>query len=116
MAEWAAQAGEGRLGHPQRPPPYDETFQAVRTRSADSMALLAEAIDDMGKPAIVRVTAADRLAAFGEAALPSLSQALNDDSVLVRAHPASGFTVLPPAEGCRDRPLAVGCKRPRFHP
>lgn len=96
--EWAAEAVKGWFGQPQRPPHYGETFQAVRTRSAESIALLVQVIDDLGKPAIVRATAADRLADFGEAALPSLSKALEDHSALVRAYAVSGFTVLTPAQ------------------
>lgn len=97
-AGWAAQAIEGWFGQPQRPPHYGETFHAVRTNSGNSVALLAQVIGDLGKPAIVRATAADQLADFGEAALPSLSKALEDDSALVRAYAAGGFAVLAPVQ------------------
>ncbi len=103
---WAAKAIEGWFGTPKRPPHYGEILHAVRLGSADSLSLLGDLIKDLGKPAIVRATAAEQLAAFGTPALPSLRQALADDSPLVRAYAAAGFTSLAPvARGKELLPL-----------
>ena len=88
---WAAKAIEGWFGQPQRPAHYGELFHAVRQGSDDSVALLSEIIGDLGKPAIVRATAAEQLANLGEPGLPPLRQALKDDSPLVRAYAIAGF-------------------------
>lgn len=98
QAAWAAKAIEGWFGTPARPPHYGESFHAVRQGSADSLQLLGDLIKDLGKPAIVRATAAEQMASLGEPALPSLRQALQDESPLVRAYAASGFVDLPPVE------------------
>lgn len=95
---WAAQAIESWFGEPQRPAHYGQSFQAVREGRDDSLALLTETISDLGKPAIVRATAAEQLADAGPPSLPSLTKALRDDSALVRAYAASGFTGLPPVQ------------------
>ncbi len=95
---WAAKAIEGWFGQPLRPPHYGEAFQAVRTGTGDSLALLRGVIEDLGKPAIVRATAAEQLASLGQPALPSLRQALKDDSPLVRAYAIAGFASEPPVE------------------
>jgi len=88
---WAAKAIESWFGQPQRPPHYGEVLHAARQGSADSVKLLAGLISDLGKPAIVRASAAEQLANLGEPALPGLQQALKDDSALVRAYAISGF-------------------------
>lgn len=93
---WAAKAIDDWFGPRQRPAHYGETFHSVREGSGDSLALLGEVIKDLGKPAIVRATAAEQLASMGEPALPSLRQALKDDSPLVRTYAVAGFTNLPP--------------------
>ena len=99
---WAAKAIEGWFGKPARPPHYGETLHAVRQGSADSLDLLSGLIKDLGKPAIVRATAAEQLAGFGAPALPSLRQALQDESPLVRAYAAAGFVDLPPVERVKE--------------
>ncbi|MCO6060102.1 hypothetical protein NG726_26000 [Pseudomonas sp. MOB-449] len=95
---WAAKAIEGWFGEPQRPAHYGETFHALRQGRGDSLALLSEVIVDLGKPAIVRATAAEQLADLGAPALPGLTQALRDDSALVRAYAIAGFAGLPPVQ------------------
>lgn len=99
---WAAKAIEGWFGTPARPPHYGESFHAVRQGSADSLHLLGDLIKDLGKPAIVRATAAEQLTSLGEPALPSLRQALQDESPLVRAYAASGFVDLPPVARVKE--------------
>ncbi|MCY1416746.1 putative PEP-CTERM system TPR-repeat lipoprotein [compost metagenome] len=95
---WAAKAIEGWFGTPQRPPHYGQALHAGRTGQADALPQLSALISDLGKPAIVRATAAEQLAAMGEPALPSLAQALKDDNAMVRAYAASGFTRQKPVE------------------
>lgn len=102
QAAWAAKAIEGWFGTPARPPHYGESFHAVRQGSADSLQLLGDLIKDLGKPAIVRASAAEQLASLGEPALPSLRQALQDESPLVRAYAAAGFVDLPPVERVKE--------------
>ncbi|NRH29091.1 tetratricopeptide repeat protein [Pseudomonas sp. MS19] len=96
--EWASKAIEGWFGSPARPPHYGEDFHAARTGQPGSMEKLAAIITDLGKPAIVRATAADEIAAFGAPALPTLEQALKDKNPLVRNYAVSAFTTLPPVE------------------
>ncbi len=95
---WASKAIETWFGQPQRPPHFGEVFHAVREGRGDSLALLSGVIADLGKPAIVRASAAEQLANLGEPALPSLRRALRDDSPLVRAYAAAGFSNEPPVE------------------
>ncbi|MEW6463877.1 MAG: tetratricopeptide repeat protein [Pseudomonadota bacterium] len=97
-ADWAVQSIDSWFDHPHRPAHYAQTFHALRTGQGDAVALLAQLIDDLGKPAIVRASAADQLADFGQAALPTLSKALADDSALVRAYAVGGFVALPPVQ------------------
>jgi HEAT repeat protein len=59
-------------------------------------------IEDLGKPAIVRASAAEQLASLGPPALPTLRQALRDDSPLVRAYAISAFAGEPPVERVRQ--------------
>lgn len=99
---WAAKVIEGWFGEPQRLPHYGEIFHAVRQGRSDSLALLSGVIGDLGKPAIVRATAAQQLGEMGAPALPSLQQALQDDNPLVRAYAASGFAGLAPVERVRQ--------------
>ncbi|MNF84417.1 hypothetical protein D3C84_667780 [compost metagenome] len=66
---WAAKAIEGWFGQPQRSPHYGENFHAVRQGRGDSLVLLSGVIADLGKPAIVRVTAAEQMADLGAPAL-----------------------------------------------
>lgn len=96
--EWAAKAIEGWFGTQQRPPHYGEVMQAVRQGQGDSLALLTGVIQDLGKPAIVRATAAEQLANLGEPALPTLRVAIKDESPLVRAYAIPGFSSEPPVE------------------
>jgi predicted CXXCH cytochrome family protein len=95
---WAAKAIDAWFGKPQRPPHYGETLQAARQGSVDTLSQLAALIGDLGKPAIVRASAAEQLVALGEPALPSLSQALKDQSPLVRAYAIPAFADLPSVE------------------
>lgn len=95
---WAAKAIEDWFGQPQRPPHPGETFHQVRSGQGDSLALLGAVIADLGKPAIVRASAAEQLAGLGALALPSLRQALGDASPLVRAYAAAGFSEEVPVE------------------
>ncbi|WP_166366934.1 tetratricopeptide repeat protein [Pseudomonas akapageensis] len=95
---WAAKTIEGWFGTPQRPPHYGQALHAARIGQSDSLQQLTALIGDLGKPAIVRATAVEQLAGMGDPALPSLTQALKDDSSLVRAYAASGFTRQPPVQ------------------
>ncbi|MNF45994.1 Beta-barrel assembly-enhancing protease [compost metagenome] len=95
---WAATAIEGWFGQLQRPPHYGESFHAVRQGGVDSLTQLSTVIEDLGKPAIVRATAAEQLANLGAPALPSLRQALKDSSPLVRAYAAVGLSTAVPEE------------------
>ena len=96
--EWAAGAIERWYGQPRRPAHYGEAFHAVRSGSPDSLALLRGVIADLGKPAIVRATAAEQLANIGPPALPTLRQALLDDSPQVRAYAIPAFAGEPPVQ------------------
>ncbi|WP_375739420.1 tetratricopeptide repeat protein [Pseudomonas boanensis] len=89
--QWAARAIEGWFGQPQRPRHYGEAFNAARSQGAEALPLLRKVLEDMGQPAVVRASAAAQLLPFGPPALPSLSQALDDPSALVRAYAASAF-------------------------
>lgn len=93
---WAVKSIDGWFSTPQRPQHHGELFHALGQGQGDALAPLAELIGDLGKPAIVRATAAERLAQLGAPALPSLQKALADDSALVRAYAASGFAGLAP--------------------
>ncbi|MDX5374015.1 MAG: hypothetical protein LPK18_16455 [Pseudomonadaceae bacterium] len=95
---WASQAIDGWFAAPQRPPHYGELFHALREGRGDALAQLGAVIADLGKPAMVRATAAEQLVDLGAPALPSLSQALGDDSALVRAYAVPGFAGLPPVQ------------------
>lgn len=95
---WAAKVIEGWFGAPRRPPHFGEALHAARQGSADTLPLLAALIGDLGKPAIVRASAAEQLVALGAPALPSLSQALQDQSPLVRAYAIPAFAELPSVE------------------
>lgn len=96
--KWASHAIEQWFGTPQRPPLNGQALHAARQGAPDSLAQLAAVIGDLGKPAIIRASAAELLVNLGEPALPSLRQALKDDSALVRAYAVAGFSELPPVE------------------
>lgn len=96
--EWAAGAIERWYGQPQRPAHYGEALHAVRSGSPDSLALLRGVIADPGQPAIVRASAAEQLANIGPPALPTLRQALLDDSPQVRAYAIPAFAGEPPVQ------------------
>lgn len=96
--KWAADAIKGWFGTPALPTHYGEAFQAVRQGHPDSVSQLAGLINDLGKPEIVRATAADQLANMGAPAVSTLEPALKDDSAWVRASAASGFVGLSPVE------------------
>ncbi len=91
---WAAKAIDGWFGEPQRPRHYGELLH--NHGQGDALTPLLKLINDLGKPAIVRATAAERLAHFGAPAMPSLAKALADDSALVRAYAVAGFSGLAP--------------------
>lgn len=95
---WAAKAIESWFAQPQRPPHYGEPLQAARLGQSDSLGQLRAVIADLGKPAIVRASAAEQLVDLGQPALPTLRQALQDASPVVRAYAIPGFAVLPPLE------------------
>ena len=95
---WAAQTIENWFGQPQRTPHYGESFHQARNGPGDPLTLLSSLIGDMGKPAIVRASAAEQLVELGAPAVPSLRQALQDDSPLVRAYAAGGFSSETPVE------------------
>ncbi|SNR92266.1 doubled CXXCH domain-containing protein [Pseudomonas segetis] len=96
--KWAADAIKGWFGKPALPTHYGEAFQAVRQGHPDSISQLAGLIADMGKPEIVRATAADQLSNLGAPAVSALEPALKDDSAWVRASAASGFVGLAPVD------------------
>jgi len=100
---WAANAIEGWFGEPRRPAHYGETFRAVHSGEGIALSMLGRAIEDKRHPAIVRATAAERMADVGPAAAMNLSWAIKDESALVRAYAVSGFASLPAAE--RVKPL-----------
>lgn len=93
---WAAKAIDDWFEQPQRPPHYGQLFHALEQGHGDALTSLAEVIGDLGKPAIVRATAAERLTQLGAPALPTLAKALQDDSALVRAYAVAGFAGLAP--------------------
>lgn len=95
---WAAKVIEGWFGSPQRPPHYGQALHAARTGQTDSLQQLTALIADLGKPAIVRATAVQQLTSMDDPALPALAQALKDQSPLVRAYSASGFSSQPPVQ------------------
>lgn len=95
---WASKAVEGWFGTPQRPQHYGQVLHAARTGQGNSLQQLTALIGDLGRPAIVRATAAQQLALMGEPALPSLTQALKDDSSLVRAYAVPGFVGQTPVQ------------------
>lgn len=92
---WAAAAIEGWFGQPRRPEHYGETFEAVRNGLGNPVSLLGAVIADLGKPEIVRATAAQQLVELGVPDLAPLSWALKDDSALVRAYAIPGFARVP---------------------
>jgi predicted CXXCH cytochrome family protein len=98
---WAAKTIESWFGQTPRTPHYGESFHQVRNGIGDPLALLSNLIKDMGKPAIVRASAAEQLSEFGAPAVPSLRQALKDQSPLVRAYAAGGFSSETPVERAR---------------
>lgn len=95
---WAARAIDNWFGKPRRPAHYGEALHAGRLGNSDSLPQLAALIDDLGKPAIVRATAAEQLVEAGEPALPSLVEALQDPNPLVRAYAIPGIPGLSPQE------------------
>lgn len=100
-ASWAATQIDSWFDAPNRPPHYGEALQAARQGNGDSVQRLAEVIGDLGKPEIVRATAAERLADLGAPAIPTLEAALQQDSALVRAYAIPAFAELPPVERVR---------------
>jgi predicted CXXCH cytochrome family protein len=101
--EWAAISIDSWFGQRQRPASYGEALHASRSGDGKALGLLAQVIADKSNPAIVRATGAEQIARHGPVAITHLSQAVQDESALVRAHAASGFIGLPPEE--RVRPL-----------
>lgn len=95
---WAVKAIDGWFANPKRPPHYGELLHALEQGRGDALAPLTALIEDLGKPAIVRASAAERLAQQGAPALPTLQKALSDDSALVRAYAIVGFSSLPPVQ------------------
>ncbi|MGL4318956.1 MAG: cytochrome c3 family protein [Pseudomonas sp.] len=95
---WASKAIDGWFAQPQRAPHYGELFHGLNQGQGDALVPLVALIGDLGKPAIVRATAAERLTQLGAPALPSLEKALGDDSALVRAYAIPGFASLPPVQ------------------
>lgn len=95
---WASKAIDGWFAQPQRPPHYGELLHALEQGRGDALAPLTALIEDLGKPAIVRASAAERLTQQGAPALPTLQKALSDDSALVRAYAIAGFSSLPPVQ------------------
>lgn len=92
---WAATAIQDWFGTPQRPSHYGETFHAVRSGQGDRLSLLTAIIADIGKPPIVRATAAQQLTELGAPAITPLSWALNSKEGVVRAYAAAGFARVP---------------------
>ncbi|WP_433887378.1 tetratricopeptide repeat protein [Pseudomonas vranovensis] len=95
---WAAKAIEGWFGKSQRPIHYGQALHAARQGSSETLPQLTALIGDLGKPAIVRATAAEQLLVLGKPALPSLTQALQDPNSLVRAYAIPAVTGLSPVE------------------
>ena len=91
-AQWAAEAvaewyGPGR----RRDPHYGEALAAGRAGDPEGGARLIALSEDSNEPAIVRATALDLLAAYGDEGRPALIMGLQDTSPLVRASAVSGL-------------------------
>ncbi|MCU1720441.1 tetratricopeptide repeat protein [Pseudomonas sp. 5P_5.1_Bac1] len=95
---WAASAIEGWFGQPKREPHYGETFAAARRHDPSVIPQLAKLIEDAGKPAIVRASAVELGAGYGDALQPSLVKALGDDSPQVRLQAARALEGQTPAQ------------------
>lgn len=95
---WAAKAIENWFGKHTRPPHYGQALHAARQHAPDAQAKLSGLLGYLASPAMARATAAEELVALGEPALPSLTQALKDQSPLVRAYAIPAFADLPPVE------------------
>lgn len=95
---WAAKAIEGWFGQPRRAAHYGETFAAARRHDASVIPQLAQLIADAGTPAIVRASAVELGAGYGDALQPSLIEATGDDSAQVRLQAARSFEGQTPAQ------------------
>ncbi|ALM51700.1 tetratricopeptide repeat protein [Halomonas huangheensis] len=76
-------------------PHYGVTLQAARNGDPEALDGLVELVNDDRTPDIVRATAVDELANYGAPAVPTLEQALQDESSLVRAAAAPPFAQAP---------------------
>ena len=74
---------------------YGVTLQAARQGDPEALDRLVALSQDTDTPDIVRATAVDALAAYGTPAIPTLEQALKDDSSLVRAAAIPPFAQAP---------------------
>nr|WP_300306186.1 tetratricopeptide repeat protein [Halomonas sp.] len=74
---------------------YGVTLQAARQGDPEALDGLVALSQDTDTPDIVRATAVDALAAYGTPAIPTLEQALKDDSSLVRAAAIPPFAQAP---------------------
>ncbi|MBY6028195.1 HEAT repeat domain-containing protein [Halomonas sp. DP8Y7-1] len=74
---------------------YGVALQSARQGRPEAPDYLKALIDDSDTPDIVRATAVDELAPFASEALPTLEQALSDDSAQVRAAAIPVFAQAP---------------------
>ncbi|QEM83916.2 tetratricopeptide repeat protein [Halomonas binhaiensis] len=74
---------------------YGVTLQAARQGDPEALDGLVTLSQDTDTPDIVRATAVDALASYGTPAIPTLEQALKDDSSLVRAAAIPPFAQAP---------------------
>lgn len=91
---------------------YGVTLQAARQGDPEALDGLVALSQDTDTPDIVRATAVDALAAYGAPAIPTLEQALKDDSSLVRAAAIPPFAQAP--EGARVELLLPLVEDPRL--
>ncbi|MGQ7245798.1 tetratricopeptide repeat protein [Halomonas sp. V046] len=96
----------------ERSPHFGVTFQAARQGDPAALEGLIEIATDAARPDIVRATAVDELASYGTAALPTLEDALHDESARVRAAAAPVFAQAP--EGARVERLLPLVEDPRL--
>lgn len=100
--EWAAEAVANWFGEPRRPAQYGEVFHEAREGNISALSMLGKVIRDKTNPPIVRATAVQQIAEIGAGALPDVTEALKDETALVRAYAASGFAGMPPTERVRS--------------
>jgi tetratricopeptide (TPR) repeat protein len=104
-AAWAAREIQRRTSRPAAGfQQFAEAFAAADRGTRDALAQLREIAGDRARPAIVRASALDRLAASGSSDLPELSALLSDTSPLVRRSAVAALAHLDPSMRLRFVP------------